>query len=620
MKNFLRLLCPLFCLGFGSVFGQNIQLMISPNPSPYLSDWQSRAETVILVVNNNTGSEVNVKFHAELYDGSDGLIAKTRPGAAAQIALSNGASRFTADDVFPLSAIEYSGGKAAKIGSTGRIPDDNYRLCIKLTDPQSGAVIGQQACKTFNIVAYQAPNLLAPREAEQMPQSSVRGIFFRWTPLVPKPKEPVTYKLQVWEVLPNQNPMNALRSNQPIVDKDFREVLQAQWPTDFSLPEPGKTYIWTITPYNNIDRKYVDGFGFAQPQTFSITPTKGSEALVELQSPENGAVVNRGAPVKFRWTPVVPKPAMNYKLRVWQLMQGQNGTTAMRTNQPIFEKEVAESEFEVASLLTGPCKPPYLCDFIWDAQLMSSNGTVPLGNGSKFTMSSEQVSAAAFTLLQPAAGSSIDLSKPVTFKITSSQPKIIDNEKKLRVWQLMQGQNGTAAMKSNQPIFEQQFTGSEITVNSVLTGPCKPPYLCDFIYEIQMTPRDGSSNESSSAVFKAAKPNQPFTTVYPTQNEKIDGSKTVRMKISSGQPEIVNNEKRLRVWQLMQGQTGYKAMQSNQPIYDQMFTGDEVYIQSLLTGPCKPPYLCDFVYSIDLMTPQGNHYTSPPVVFKLAIP
>lgn len=79
-------------------------------------------------------------------------------------------------------------------------------------------------------------------------------------------------------------------------------------------------------------------------------------------------------PVTFRWTPVVPKPqeSVTYRLKVWQLMQGQNGTQAMRTNQPIVTKDVDNiTQVTVNDLYTGPCRPPYLCDFVWSVEAVS---------------------------------------------------------------------------------------------------------------------------------------------------------------------------------------------------------------------------------------------------------
>ncbi|MCY7292657.1 MAG: hypothetical protein LH615_10820 [Ferruginibacter sp.] len=85
--------------------------------------------------------------------------------------------------------------------------------------------------------------------------------------------------------------------------------------------------------------------------------------------------------VTFRWTPVIPKPkeTVSYRLKVWQLMQGQNGAQAMRSNDPIVEKEVINiTQAVVTNLYTGPCKPPYLCEYVWNVQAFTREGK-PLG-------------------------------------------------------------------------------------------------------------------------------------------------------------------------------------------------------------------------------------------------
>lgn len=85
--------------------------------------------------------------------------------------------------------------------------------------------------------------------------------------------------------------------------------------------------------------------------------------------------------IKFLWTPVVPKPKelVTYKLRVWQLMQGQTGTQAMQVNQPIIEKEIDNiTQAIIANLLQDPCKPPYLCNYVWNVQAANKQG-IPIG-------------------------------------------------------------------------------------------------------------------------------------------------------------------------------------------------------------------------------------------------
>ena len=86
-------------------------------------------------------------------------------------------------------------------------------------------------------------------------------------------------------------------------------------------------------------------------------------------------------PATFRWTPLVPRPKdpVTYRVRVWQLMQGQSGAQAMKANQPIITKDVDNlTQLTVPKVITGPCRPPYLCDFVWNVQALNREGK-PIG-------------------------------------------------------------------------------------------------------------------------------------------------------------------------------------------------------------------------------------------------
>jgi hypothetical protein len=116
------------------------------------------------------------------------------------------------------------------------------------------------------------------------------------------------------------------------------------------------------------------------------TPRQTDFAPPTLIVPENEKKFSKpeiAKPVIFRWTPLVPKPTepVTYRLKVWQLMQGQNSTQAMRTNQPIVTKDVENITQAVvtgSSIYTGPCRPPYLCDFVWNVQALNREGK-PMG-------------------------------------------------------------------------------------------------------------------------------------------------------------------------------------------------------------------------------------------------
>lgn len=100
-----------------------------------------------------------------------------------------------------------------------------------------------------------------------------------------------------------------------------------------------------------------------------------------LGAPANNTIIPLDAAkqsLNFKWSIGPTSPMVTYRLKVWQLMQGQNSTSAMRLNQPIVTKDVIDiPEVTINGLLTGPCKPPYLCDFVWTVSIVrtDANGT-----------------------------------------------------------------------------------------------------------------------------------------------------------------------------------------------------------------------------------------------------
>lgn len=102
---------------------------------------------------------------------------------------------------------------------------------------------------------------------------------------------------------------------------------------------------------------------------------------ITLGTPANNAIIaldEAKQTVNFRWSVGPTSPMVTYRLRVWQLMQGQNSTSAMRDNTPIVDRNTDINSIAVQGMLTGPCKPPYLCDFVWNVTMVErdSNGAI----------------------------------------------------------------------------------------------------------------------------------------------------------------------------------------------------------------------------------------------------
>ncbi len=135
------------------------------------------------------------------------------------------------------------------------------------------------------------------------------------------------------------------------------------------------------------------GYGAAGVAPLSEEKTKAfSIRAIEQQvyqapqaiAPADGALLSETElqkPILFRWIPVIPRAQdpVTYRLKVWQLMQGQTGTQAMKVNQPLITKDVDNiTQAVVNNLVGGPCLPPYMCDFIWNVQALNREGK-PIG-------------------------------------------------------------------------------------------------------------------------------------------------------------------------------------------------------------------------------------------------
>lgn len=85
-------------------------------------------------------------------------------------------------------------------------------------------------------------------------------------------------------------------------------------------------------------------------------------------------------PIIFRWLPILPKQKnVIYRLRIWQIMQGQTATQAINANEPIAEKEVKNiNQTIVNNLNLSPCTTATTCNFAWAVQALDIDGK-PIG-------------------------------------------------------------------------------------------------------------------------------------------------------------------------------------------------------------------------------------------------
>jgi hypothetical protein len=379
--------------------------------------------------------------------------------------------------------------------------------------------------------------------------------------------------------------------------------------------------------------------GMSEPYTFGVAEdaAKCTENIFPEDKKQISSKDAMGS-ITFTWKPKVrespTEPKRSYRMKVWQLMQGQNGSTAMRSNQPIVTKDVMDiTQATVTGLWTGPCKPPYLCDFIWTVEVLGAAGQTGCTSEPTTFSVTEGTTTCTENIFpeDKKQMSSKDAMNGITFKWKPVGPRESPSHAsyRMKVWQLMQGQNGSTAMKTNQPIVTKDIIDipTEITVSGIWTGPCKPPYLCDYVWAVEMRNAAGQTVcTSEPTTFSVTEETTKCTeNLFPEDKKKLN-SKDAKTGITFKWKPIGPRESpshpsyRMKVWQLMQGQNGSTAMRSNKPIVTKDVADiTETTVNGIWTGPCKPPYLCNYVWTVEARNAAGQTVcTSEPTAFSVA--
>ena len=151
--------------------------------------------------------------------------------------------------------------------------------------------------------AYQPPQGIDPANGSRRDEYTHKPIRFRWTPVIPKPQEPVTYRVTVWQLMQGQTGAQAMKANQPIITKDVDEqgrinpaIEEGRSMTAPGLgtgkPQPADNPITAINitlPANPDANVKVNGTTVSSGTASSMSKNKVVE-IHEKQSPEESAV------------------------------------------------------------------------------------------------------------------------------------------------------------------------------------------------------------------------------------------------------------------------------------------------------------------------------------------
>lgn len=281
MKKITILISTIIAMQFAQA--QPLTLILTPNPNyvATVSEWGTKGPVLnLMVMQSPQGPFVkNVKINTVIKTTDGTTVATTDMLRATIKPVSSGTTIFSAADVFNMQALVFAGSYQNKINSTGKLPTGNYQVIVRLDSTSLPIALSAERTRVFYLAATQLPVLIAPANEAILPAAAAQtAITFRWTAFVPKPLEALRYRVQVFEVLQEQTPMQALRSNQPLLDKEVLGTTQFIWQPQLSFADGSdKKFVWTVQTFD-FKRQLLtgdvpNGEGRSEAKIFTVSST-----------------------------------------------------------------------------------------------------------------------------------------------------------------------------------------------------------------------------------------------------------------------------------------------------------------------------------------------------------
>lgn len=260
----------------------NTILEVQNAPTAVISEWSTKNTIINFIVTKIDPNPISIIFKTEIKLTDGTVIATTDLARAMAIVLRGGTTIFYSKDVMPLENMIFTGKYKTILERTGKLPSNNYQICVQPLTPDTYQPLATLKCKNFNLVAFQLPFLIIPNNNAELNKIVAQtAITFRWTPLTPITTAPPYYRIQVFEILAHQKPVQALRSNQPVLDEVVRAITQYIWQPRLSFIASDTLplkFIWTIQTLdaNKLPVLQTDGNGESrsEPFVFSISTKK----------------------------------------------------------------------------------------------------------------------------------------------------------------------------------------------------------------------------------------------------------------------------------------------------------------------------------------------------------
>ena len=261
-----------------------LNLALNKRPQPWLSDWVNpvNGQMIITYMARPTLNDPSVKLKTTLLDERGSIIGISDINSARIYTLKAGVNQFSIADALQLQNLALQGNFQNLFQRTGRLTAGQYQLTVEVMNTR-GDVVRAKQTRFFFITSYQLPILMQPASGSTLDARLAQNIImFRWTNLIPSSGEFFQFRVQVFEILPGQTPMQAFRGNRTLLDEPaIKGSTQYIWRPNLPMLDStaNKQFIWTVQtldanglPIPGMDMNIQ---GRSEPAIFSIVNQMG---------------------------------------------------------------------------------------------------------------------------------------------------------------------------------------------------------------------------------------------------------------------------------------------------------------------------------------------------------
>ncbi len=262
-----------FCAGAQNLVSP-ITINLPANPPANTADWATAVPPVMILA------------QTKLVNGQvNGLVQESRILVTIKSAGNKVCGTYTPQNApmssFSSASKNWSGANVLSLlGQECTLKPGSYELCVQFYS-MPGAVQSRilgESCKPFTIAdkkdkpTYSPPTNVSPVNEKTFTEKElIAPVTFRWTPIIPRPKDPVVYKLRVWQLMQGQSATQAMKTTTPIVEEEVTNITQMVKKITFPPNAIAqKLFTWNVEASKKNAMGEVEMLGVSEASAFSI--------------------------------------------------------------------------------------------------------------------------------------------------------------------------------------------------------------------------------------------------------------------------------------------------------------------------------------------------------------